>query len=42
VGVRAIHGEAPFIELRPGKTYRIELRASGGLTLVPENTAAEN
>jgi len=32
-GVRAVHGEAPFIELRPGKSYRVELRASGGLTI---------
>lgn len=36
LGVRAIHGEAPFIEARPGKTYRLELRASGGLTLSAE------
>ena len=35
-GVRATHGEAPFIEMRPGKSYRVELRASGGLTLVAE------
>ncbi len=35
-GVRAIHGEAPFIEMRPGKTYRVELRASGGLTIQAE------
>lgn len=35
-GVRASHGEAPFIEMRPGKTYRVELRASGGLTVVVE------
>lgn len=35
-GVRAMHGEAPSIELREGKTYRIELRASGGLTIRPE------
>ena len=35
-GVRAIHGEAPFIELRPGQTYRVELLASGGLTIKPE------
>ena len=34
-GVRAIHGEAPFIELRPGRTYDIELRASGGLSIRP-------
>jgi hypothetical protein len=32
-GVRALHGEAPYIELRPGKSYRVELRASGGLTV---------
>lgn len=35
-GVRAIHGEAPFMEMRPGKTYRVELRASGGLTIQAE------
>lgn len=35
-GVRAMGGEAPFTELRPGKTYRVELRASGGLTIRPE------
>lgn len=35
-GVRAIHGEAPFIEMRPGKRYRVELRASGGLTIQAE------
>jgi hypothetical protein len=36
-GVRAAQGEAPSIRLRPGKLYRIELRASGGLTIVPED-----
>ncbi len=35
-GVRAIHGEAPYIELRPGKSYALELRASGGLSLRAE------
>ena len=35
-GVRAIHGEAPYIEARPGKRYRIELRASGGISIKPE------
>ncbi len=39
-GVRAAHGEAPFIKLTPGKRYRVELRASGGLSVVPEETAA--
>ena len=32
-GVRAIHGEAPFVELRDGKSYSVELRASGGLSI---------
>lgn len=36
LGVRALQGEAPFIEARPGKTYRVELRSSGGLTIVAE------
>lgn len=37
-GVRAAHGEAPSIQLRPGKSYRVELRASGGISVVPEET----
>ena len=35
-GVRAMHAEAPSIELRAGKTYRVELRASGGLSIRAE------
>jgi hypothetical protein len=35
-GVRAIHGESPFIRTRPGRSYRVELRASGGLSIRPE------
>lgn len=35
-GVRAIHGEAPFVRARPGRSYRVELRASGGLSIRPE------
>jgi hypothetical protein len=35
-GVRAMHGEAPFIETRPGKVYLVELRASGGLSIDPQ------
>ena len=34
-GIRAAHGEEAYIELRKGKTYRLELRASGGLTIKP-------
>lgn len=33
LGVRAIHGEAVSIEAREGKTYRVELRQSDGLSL---------
>ena len=36
LGVRAIQGEAPSIEARPGKTYRVELRQSGGMTIRAE------
>ena len=36
-GVRAMHAEAPSIELREGKTYRVELRASGGLSIRAED-----
>jgi hypothetical protein len=39
-GVRAIHGEAPFIRLQPGKRYQVELRASGGLSIKPEDLPA--
>lgn len=40
-GVRAAHGEAPSIKLVPGKQYRIELRSSGGLSVVPEDKPAD-
>ncbi|NUQ62135.1 MAG: hypothetical protein HUU20_06585 [Pirellulales bacterium] len=39
-GVRAAHGEAPSIKLVPGKRYRVELRSSGGLSVVPEEEPA--
>ena len=35
-GVRAMHGEAPFVEMREGKSYKVELRSSGGLTIGAE------
>ena len=38
-GVRAAHGEAPSIRVEPGKRYRLELRASAGLTIVPEDVS---
>lgn len=39
VGVRALHGEAPSIKLMPGKSYRVQLRASDGLSIVAEEKA---
>jgi len=40
-GVRAAHGEAPSIRLEPGKRYRVDLRASAGLSIVPEDSPRE-
>ena len=37
-GLRAVHGEAPSIRLEPGKRYRVELRASAGLSIVAEDS----
>jgi len=36
-GMRAAHGEAPSIRMVPGKRYRVELRASGGLSIVADD-----
>jgi hypothetical protein len=36
MGIRAAHGEAPSMKLKPGEVYRVTLRASGGLTIVPD------
>jgi hypothetical protein len=41
-GVRAAHGEAPSIKLRKGKLYKVELRASGGLSIVAEDLPVES
>jgi len=35
-GLRAVHGEAVYMKLEEGKRYRIQLRASDGLSIVPE------
>lgn len=39
-GVRAAHGEAPSIKLRPGRIYKLQLRASDGLSIVAEDLPA--
>ena len=36
-GIRAADGEAVSIKTQPGKTYRIVLRASDGLSISPDN-----
>ncbi|MEX2559587.1 MAG: hypothetical protein WD403_06710 [Pirellulales bacterium] len=38
-GVRAAHGEAPSIKTEKGKSYKITLRSSGGLTIAPADDA---
>lgn len=39
LGIRAAHGEAVATRLRPGKKYRVLLRASGGLSITPAEAA---
>lgn len=34
-GIRAAHGEEPYTAVREGMRYRLELRASGGLSITP-------
>jgi cell division protein FtsB len=41
-GLRAAHGEAPSIRLEMGKRYRVELRASAGLSIVAEDAPPES
>jgi len=36
-GIRAAHGEAPSIKLQKGKSYKVTLRASGGLSITPDD-----
>ena len=36
MGIRAAHGEAVSMRVEPGRSYRLMLRASDGLSIVPE------
>ncbi len=36
-GIRAAHGQGVYQKVMPGKRYRLQLRASDGLSLVPED-----
>lgn len=38
-GIRAAHGQALSMKVQKGKTYRIQLRASDGLSIVPDADA---
>jgi len=37
LGIRAAHGEAPSMKLKPGKSYKVQLRSSDGLSITPDN-----
>jgi hypothetical protein len=36
LGIRAAHGQAVSMKVQKGKSYRVQLRASDGLSIVPE------
>jgi hypothetical protein len=36
LGIRAAHGEAPSMKLQKGKSYKVLLRASDGLSITPD------
>ncbi len=37
LGIRAAHGEAPSMKLQKGKSYKVQLRASDGLSITPDS-----
>ena len=39
LGIRAAHGTADYIKVEAEKSYRVEIRASGDVTIVPEPAA---
>ena len=41
LGIRAAHGDAPSIKMRKGMSYKIELRASDGLSITPDGPIAD-
>jgi len=41
MGIRAAHGQAVSIKVQAGKSYRLMLRASDGLSIVPESGDAQ-
>jgi hypothetical protein len=41
LGIRAAHGEAPSIRVEPNRSYLLQLRASDGLSIIPEPRAPQ-
>ncbi len=41
-GVRVATGSAPFTKVKPGASYRVEIRATGQLTIQPETPATSS
>jgi hypothetical protein len=41
LGIRAAHGQAVSMKVQKGKTYKVLLRASDGLSIVPDEAPAE-
>lgn len=39
LGIRAAHGQGVHMKVEPGKTYPLELRASGGISILPPEQA---
>ena len=39
LGIRAAHGQAVSMKVQTGKSYKVQLRASDGLSIVPEEPA---
>jgi hypothetical protein len=39
LGIRAAHGQAVSMKVQKGKSYRVDLRASDGLSIVPEESS---
>ena len=42
LGIRAAHGTADYIKVESDKSYRVEIRASGDVTIVPEEAPQPN
>jgi hypothetical protein len=40
MGIRAAHGQAVSMKVQKGKSYKVVLRASDGLSIIPEDPAA--